>query len=130
MKHSLYTEKLPLGIRENLPRLLWKMHHCLLEVHLPLVSLIIADHPTQWHRKPSYINLYVIGDFRSTFRIIQSFTKALAPLYSEDEILLSIFPIREKAWIERAERKTRLWRHLNEAGIVLLQTEGASDATA
>lgn len=116
---SVPRERLPRDLHRHTAAFLFHASNVLRDARVPTLGALVCLPPTEWRRKSTYLDTFLLGSFRKQWPIVKKVSKVLAPVYVEFLVLPVLHPIPQKIWRLHVESKTSLWRELAREGVVV-----------
>jgi len=124
--YNLKAERFPPKIRESTSAFANMVFRQVKRARISQVRRLILLPPTDWWRKPTYINLYVVANVRKPYTLIEKLSRILAPVYTEMLVMPKVHIISIEQWKSYKEVGAKVWRKINKHGLVVYEQHGES----
>ena len=124
--YNVYTSELPQRLDPHLQTYIWLLNRTSHNSGLRSVTTIVVTDYANGRvrqRPPEYLNLHTFGRFRKHYSAMEQTAEALAPLYSEIQILPVVIPVTSKEWQTQENSQGPVYEKIREQGIIAYSVE-------
>ena len=121
--YNFYRDNLPSNMDGYLKDSLFALNDTL-RTERPKFIDSLAIHSRVWYYKPTTINIFVFGGFRSRYRALVQTAELLAEFYLQFDYLPLIQPLTNNDWEIQVKTDGRFLYALRKSSILIYSAEG------
>jgi len=120
--YNFYRDLWPDSINPHLKDCFYLLNDSLHSEQPDFISDLAIYSPRPWQFRPSFLDIYVFGGFRSRYKALARTAEMLAEFYLQNGFLPLVQPLTKKDWRLQIGIDGRIYRSLQTAGILLYST--------